>query len=1014
MHKMVKILWIISLIVIAHASKEKLQDLDQLLDDPNIWQYIEKRVEQEKKDDIPIENNHDDSVGDVDPPKQKIELQNRHQNFRQPYRASENERHYPNYRNQHNFHETNPYGLKTLSDSSGNACSYNLNSSVIIKSKSSLDNGAAYLKNAFNLSAKECAKKCCYTQNCNLAVYEEKEEHSCYLFDCGTPSKCVFAHHGNYSVMSFQINDFMPSAHQQYHENELENLGKVKPPTPSPPPPTTHTPTPYPQRAKVPLYGDCDIDWDEKCVDRNAECRDEQCKCKKGYHAIYAICREVCNEDEFQCKNKGQDFDVPDCIDSKHRCDGVPQCADGSDEEKCPKKPEENIDSKTEVKGNQGTIAENGGLPSLSNKIASKAIQNPVPKNQSPLLPNSDKISGNQFYGQVPDKTGFINPNLYGSNNPLLPQQMQDYYWPPQQGLLNNPQQYQSPYSDYPQFQGQQLGQGYLNPLGYGGQKFNNPFNSGLKTDNTNLNSKFYGAYGPNQNVPLQKYPLNQVYDKNAGNDMNQNYQDSVKPLYGDLNVYPNYNNLPRNRQPSLLHEGRSNNKTNVNKQPVLQPNSTSTTKTSTTSTTTTTTTASPVVMTTRKSVMNDNSYIDENYYPGWSENDDSYYHNNRQHKNQESTKHISQKGQQNFKDSDDNRPYQNSGNNKQFKDSDDNRPYQNSDNNKQFEDSGNNKHFADSDNKHFEDSGNNKHFDDSGNNKHFADLDNNKHFEDSGNNKHFEDSDNNNKHYIDSGDNRNYKESHNNRNPKVSHDNKHYKTKVDNSGNENYRNRYPYRFRQKGKYSDYDDNTRYNNWPDYYDDGSDYSEFRQQQNHRPGKDYYENIFAPDKQSNDKDEIHEDKVNTPSPPKPVVDQPEEKQPDVPDESDKDIPLETDVKDEDKDQQSEADSKEKEPVDDKPDDKPETATKSTSTMSETPKDPTETEKNVGLEAPKKVVIKSPTDNNQGPIVALALGLGICLMLLIFVGCRLRTVKRKIRRGKSLHSNEADYLINGMYL
>ncbi|VDI28160.1 Hypothetical predicted protein [Mytilus galloprovincialis] len=506
---MVKILWIISLIVIAHASKEKLQDLDQLLDDPNIWQYIEKRVEQEKKDDIPIENNHDDSVGDVDPPKQKIELQNRHQNFRQPDRASENERHYPNYRNQHNFHETNPYGLKTLSDSSGNACSYNLNSSVIIKSKSSLDNGAAYLKNAFNLSAKECAKKCCYTQNCNLAVYEEKEEHSCYLFDCGTPSKCVFAHHGNYSVMSFQINDFMPSAHQQYHENELENLGKVKPPTPSPPPPTTHTPTPYPQRAKVPLYGDCDIDWDEQCVDRNAECRDEQCKCKKGYHAIYAICREVCNEDEFQCKNKGQDFDVPDCIDSKHRCDGVPQCADGSDEEKCPKKPE-------------------------------------------------------------------------------------------------------------------------------------------------------------------------------------------------------------------------------------------------------------------------------------------------------------------------------------------------------------------------------------------------------------------------------------------------------------------------------------------------------------------------DKQSSDKDEIHEDKVNTPAPPKPVVEQPEDKQPNVPDESDKDIPLETDVKDEDKDQESKADSKEKEPVDQKPVDKPETATKSTTTMSGTPKEPTGTEKKVGLEGPKKVVIKSPTDNNQGPIVALALGLGICLMLLIFVGCRLRTVKRKIRRGKSLHSNEADYLINGMYL
>lgn len=87
------------------------------------------------------------------------------------------------------------------------------------------------------------------------------------------------------------------------------------------------------------------------------------------------------------------------------------------------------------------------------------------------------------------------------------------------------------------------------------------------------------------------------------------------------------------------------------------------------------------------------------------------------------------------------------------------------------------------------------------------------------------------------------------------------------------------------------------------------------------------------------------------------------------------------------------------------------TKSTTSVSETPKT---TVKTIDFEVPKKVIVKSPTDSSQGPIVALALGLGICLMLLIFVGCRLRTVKRRIRRGKSLHSNEADYLINGMYL
>lgn len=62
----------------------------------------------------------------------------------------------------------------------------------------------------------------------------------------------------------------------------------------------------------------------------------------------------------------------------------------------------------------------------------------------------------------------------------------------------------------------------------------------------------------------------------------------------------------------------------------------------------------------------------------------------------------------------------------------------------------------------------------------------------------------------------------------------------------------------------------------------------------------------------------------------------------------------------------------------------------------------------------VVVESPTDGHQGPIVALALGLGITVILLFFVGCRLRNVKRRIRKGRALHSNEADYLINGMYL
>ena len=54
------------------------------------------------------------------------------------------------------------------------------------------------------------------------------------------------------------------------------------------------------------------------------------------------------------------------------------------------------------------------------------------------------------------------------------------------------------------------------------------------------------------------------------------------------------------------------------------------------------------------------------------------------------------------------------------------------------------------------------------------------------------------------------------------------------------------------------------------------------------------------------------------------------------------------------------------------------------------------------------------SNRGAVIALAMGLSITALLLLFVGCRLRSVKRRLRRGRPLTSNEADYLINGMYL
>lgn len=140
--------------MLSHGSKEPYQNLDQLLNDPDIWKYIQKRV-----DDGDTDKNYDPTPVKMSPKIDKIEKPGQ---YRHP-ELTETSKHKPM-----------PYGMKTLSDTSGNSCNYRENSSMIIKSKTSLNNGAFYLKNAFGLSAKECVEKCCYTQNCNLAVYEDK------------------------------------------------------------------------------------------------------------------------------------------------------------------------------------------------------------------------------------------------------------------------------------------------------------------------------------------------------------------------------------------------------------------------------------------------------------------------------------------------------------------------------------------------------------------------------------------------------------------------------------------------------------------------------------------------------------------------------------------------------------------------------------------------------------------------------------------------------------------------
>jgi len=55
------------------------------------------------------------------------------------------------------------------------------------------------------------------------------------------------------------------------------------------------------------------------------------------------------------------------------------------------------------------------------------------------------------------------------------------------------------------------------------------------------------------------------------------------------------------------------------------------------------------------------------------------------------------------------------------------------------------------------------------------------------------------------------------------------------------------------------------------------------------------------------------------------------------------------------------------------------------------------------------------NPRGAILSLTMGLCVTGIMLVLVGCRMRMVRRRMRRGsKSPYAHDADFLVNGMYL
>ncbi|CAH1131802.1 unnamed protein product [Ceutorhynchus assimilis] len=230
---------------------------------------------------------------------------------------------------------------------------FNVHRDKIIRTQDSQNMGAKYLNEIDLGSREECLRLCCETENCDVFVFEEKNSGSCYLFHCGPPEdfKCKFTHHVNYSSAVLSINRRLPDLESQIkltkHVQDLTKLRMpelespseiLRPETIKPTPATTLTPVITKEVLPLPL--------------------DKQVEARK------------CSRYQFECRSTGE------CIAIYNACDGIPQCADGSDE------------------------AHELGCPALE-AVASAVAQTtptPAPKNLLPLI--HQVPAGAQTYGR--------------------------------------------------------------------------------------------------------------------------------------------------------------------------------------------------------------------------------------------------------------------------------------------------------------------------------------------------------------------------------------------------------------------------------------------------------------------------------------------------------------------------------------------------------------------------------------------------------------------------------------